>query len=186
LQQTLFSPTQETDMEIENQTTESTSSRTGWARRIVIAGAAAIAVAGVGMAAATGGDFARGGVGGHITHARMGGEFAAYRLDKLLEEIDATADQKGKAKAVFDDARGDLIPMFEGFVGTRQAIADILGAPTIDRDAAEKLRRERISALDDASRRLTQAVLDTAEILTPEQRAELVAHFKERGARRRW
>jgi protein CpxP len=62
----------------------------------------------------------------------------------------------------------------------------LLGAATIDREAAEKLRAERIAAADEASRKLTTALLDAAEVLTAEQRAELLEHFEDRGWHRRW
>jgi Spy/CpxP family protein refolding chaperone len=74
--------------------------------------------------------------------------------------------------------------MAEEFRDTRGQVAELLGAATIDRAAAETLRAERIARVDEASRKLTAAILDVAEVLTPEQRAEIVDHFRDRG--RRW
>ena len=50
----------------------------------------------------------------------------------------------------------------------------------------EELRAERVPAIDEASRKMTAAILDAAEVLTPEQRKELVEHFEERGGHGRW
>lgn len=193
-------------MEQENQTpaeaanTEAPAQpKANWGRRIVIGGLAAAAVAGVGLAAATGGEFGRGmgrqgwgmdghgwGRGGPGMHASMGRGFGEYRLERMLEGLDATPEQADKIRAIVDAARDDLMPALDGMRGTREKVAEMLGAPTIDRAAAETLRAERVAAMDQASRRLTTAILDAAEVLTPEQRAKLVEHLKERGRHGRW
>ena len=49
-----------------------------------------------------------------------------------------------------------------------------LSKPTIDRVALEQLRTEGIELADTASTRLVEALADAAEVLTPEQRAELM------------
>jgi Spy/CpxP family protein refolding chaperone len=77
-------------------------------------------------------------------------------------------------------------PVFRDFRDTHEAVAEIIAAPTIDRAAAEKLRSERIAAIDAASRKMTTALVEAAEVLTPEQRAKLVEHFKERRSHGRW
>ncbi|TIU97082.1 MAG: hypothetical protein E5W00_24495, partial [Mesorhizobium sp.] len=69
---------------------------------------------------------------------------------------------------------------------TRDDVAKLLGAATVDRAAAESLRAERVTAVDEASRKLTTALLDAAEVLTAEQRAEMLKHFEDRGWHRRW
>jgi Spy/CpxP family protein refolding chaperone len=165
----------------------------GWGRRIAIGGVALAALAGIGLVAANSGEFRRDhgmrhfGMGAHMERASMGGMgFGERRLEHFLDEIDATPEQSEKLKAIFGSARNDIGPMFEDLRDTRKAAADILGAATIDRAAAEKLRSERVAALDAASRKMTAALLDAAEVLTPEQRTELVEHFKERGGHGRW
>ena len=195
-------------MEQENQTsTAATPAKASWGRRIVIGGLAAAAVAGIGLVAATGGEFGRGmggefgrgmggqgwamdghgwGKGGPGMHASMGRGFGERGLERMLDGIDATPEQAEKIRAIVDAARDDLEPAIDGMRDTREKVAEMLGAPTIDRAAAEALRAERIAAVDQASRRLTTAILDAAEVLTPEQRAELADHFKERGRHGRW
>jgi Spy/CpxP family protein refolding chaperone len=58
-------------------------------------------------------------------------------------------------------------------------------APEIDREAAERLRAEKIETIDRASRRMTDALIEAAEVLTPEQRAALIEKFEERRWHRR-
>lgn len=166
----------------------------GWARSMAIGSVALVALGGLGLAAArsdalgeSSGRFGMG--GGH--HMRHGGErgglgFGERRLERILEEIDATPEQAEQVKTIVTAARSDLMPMVADFRGAHDDIAALLSAPTIDRAAAEKLRSERIAKVDAASKRLTAAILDAAAILTPEQRTELAERFQERRGRGRW
>jgi periplasmic protein CpxP/Spy len=181
------------DRDMANVQTDASPGRTGWVRSAVIGGLAVAALAVAGLAAATSSEFGnnygfgRFGMGGHMMHAHMGGlGFGERGMAHVLEEIDATQEQEERLWAIIDSARSDMRPMTREFRDTREAIADILAAPTIDRAAAEKLRSERVASIDAASRRMTTALIDAAEVLTPEQRAKLVERFKERGWHGRW
>lgn len=159
----------------------------GWRSRIVIGGVALVALVGAGLAGAWSGEFGRGMEGGHFMHSAWGGRgFAERRLDYVLEAVKATPEQSEKIKAIVGKARDDMRSMREGFIDARDQLADILGAPTIDRAAAEKVRTERVQAIDNASKTMSAALLDAAEVLTPDQRKELLDHFKERRAFGRW
>ena len=129
--------------------------------------------------------------GGPMMHqARFGedrgrmAQFMEWRLERSLEDVDATPEQVARVKAIAEEARAEIAPLMRGFRGAREDFAEILGAETIDRAAAETLRAERLAAMDAASARGLQAMLDAAEVLTPEQRAELVDEMGER--RRGW
>ena len=159
----------------------------GWGRWIVVGGVAVLALGGIGIAGAMSNDFGGYGMGGfgHFRHMSMGG-MGEHGLDNMLEQIDATPEQEKKLWAIIDAARADIRPVARELRGTREEIAAIIGAPTIDRAAAEKLRSERIATLDDASKKAMTALLDAADVLTPEQRAKLLEHFKERRSHDRW
>jgi len=160
-----------------------------WTRRLAMGSLAIAALTGIGLATATSGGFAQAtsGLSAKAMHASMRGRhFGERGLDYMLEEIDATPEQATKLKAIFDSAHDEVMPMVADFRETRGQIADLLSSPTIDRAAAEKLRSERVAAVDEASRKVTAAVLDAAEVLTPQQRAQLAKHFKERGGHGRW
>ncbi len=91
----------------------------------------------------------------------------------LAIEIDATAEQQDKLRAVVRSAVQDLLPVREKLLAARATARDLLTQQTIDRTAIEKLRLDQIAIHDAASKRLVQAVADAAEILTPEQRRRL-------------
>jgi Spy/CpxP family protein refolding chaperone len=55
----------------------------------------------------------------------------------------------------------------------RLQAATLLAQPTIDRAALEALRANQLQLAEQASRRLTQALADVADVLTPEQRKQL-------------
>jgi protein CpxP len=182
------------DLNLANAGSGAPSGTKGWARRAAIGGVAAIAaIAIIGLAAAANGEsirdygMGRFGMGGHMMHAHMGGMgFGERGMAHVLDEIDATTEQEEKLWAIIDTARSEMRPVFREFRNTREAIADILGAPTIDRAAVEKLRSERVAAIDETSRKMTAALVEAAEVLTAEQRAKLVEHFKERRSHGRW
>lgn len=152
----------------------------------IVAGAVSVlALAGIGVAAATGGG---GGMSHHMMEIGMkhGGNFAGRGLGRALDAVDATAEQEDRIWAIIDDARAELRPAMREFRDARTALIELVAAPAIDRAAAETLRAERIAAIDEASKKLTAAALDAAEVLTPEQRAKLVEQINERGGPRRW
>ncbi|HWK68738.1 MAG TPA: Spy/CpxP family protein refolding chaperone [Rhizobiaceae bacterium] len=157
-----------------------------WTRWVAIGAITLVGLSGLGLVAAQSDDFGRG-MRTYMMHAGTGERgFSERRLGYILDAIKATPEQSEKLRAIVARTRDDMRSTREGFIDARDQFAEILGAPTIDRAAAEKLRAERIQAVDDASKKLTAALLDAAEVLTPEQRAEILQHFKERRAFHRW
>jgi periplasmic protein CpxP/Spy len=118
-------------------------------------------------------------------HADWGGGLFDTMIEAVVEahadrmvrhlsiEIDATAEQQEKLRAIVRDAVKDLLPMREKFMSARGTARDLLTQQTIDRAAIEKFRTDVIATHDAASKRLVQAVADVAEVLTPEQRRRI-------------
>jgi Spy/CpxP family protein refolding chaperone len=98
----------------------------------------------------------------------------------LAIEIDATEEQKTKLTQIFVSAANDLMPIRAEIMESRQAgeLVGILTAPTVDRAAIEKFRADKLALADQASRRIAQALGEAAEVLTPEQRAEIGERVK--------
>jgi Spy/CpxP family protein refolding chaperone len=133
-----------------------------------------------------------GGPGGHGGWHRGGGFMRGpmdeQRIERMVKhmavEIDATPDQTAKLTEIAKAAAKDLRPLREKARDARREGMKLLAAPTIDRGAIERLRAEQIQAADAASKRLTQALADTAEVLTPAQRQKLAERFQRRGPHR--
>ena len=58
----------------------------------------------------------------------------------------------------------------------------VFTAPTVDANAAEPLRQQTLQQHDQMSRRMTQAMVAAASVLTPEQRAQIGERLKDRHA----
>ncbi len=168
------------------QNTNAPKTPRSWGRPLVILSAAAVIVGGAGIATVMANDGP--GWRGHAMQAAWGGggRFAERRFERVMEEIDATAEQETALRGIFDELRGDVGDMRGTMRDLRDDVAELLGAPTIDRQAAETLRASHAAAMDEASKRVTQAMLDAAEVLTPEQRADLVERLGERHGGGRW
>ncbi len=118
--------------------------------------------------------------GMHGMHGSFSPERAERMVRHMLVEADATGEQQDKAAAVVRQAITDIRPLMEQHRESRRRIFELFAAPTVDRAAIERLRTEQVQAMDQVSQRITQAMLDVAAILTPEQRQKLVKEWTER------
>jgi Spy/CpxP family protein refolding chaperone len=127
---------------------------------------------------------------------RMGRTFdpaqAEQRADRALRhlaiEIDASSEQQEKLRTIVRAAVRDLVPLHEKAHAARERARQLLTQPTVDRAAIEAFRAEQIAQVDAASKRLTQAVTEAAEVLTPQQRQQISDHLQQRRGPpwRRW
>lgn len=156
-------------------------------RRVTIAGAIAVVAMGVGAAAATNGVSTFYGPAMHMAMSTGGGMgmgmgkgFVDRRFGAVMDEIGASQEQADKLRGIFETTRDDLMPARSDFESFRNELTALIQAPEIDRETAERLRAERVEAIDKASRRMTDAFIEAAEVLTPEQRVVLVENLKDR------
>ena len=132
-----------------------------------------------------------GGYGGWHRGGFMGGPLDAAAVDEHLDrmlkhlyvEIDATEEQKQRLAPIVKQAAKDLLPLRERIHDARRKALELLTQDSIDRVAIEMLRAEQLQLAEQASRRITQAFADAAEVLTPVQRKELATRIKRH---RRW
>ncbi len=96
-------------------------------------------------------------------------------VEWALRGVDATEDQKQKARQITDRLIDELAPEIEAHREHHQAMVRELAKPQIDRDALEKLRQQEIALADAASKQAVTAIADLGDVLTPEQRSELIA-----------
>jgi protein CpxP len=106
--------------------------------------------------------------------------FSEKMADRIVSEVDGTPEQKQRITAITQGAMTDMMPLREKMRDGRRRSVELLRAPAIDRGAIEALRAEQIALADGASKRLAQAMADTAEVLTPEQRVKLAERMQRR------
>lgn len=152
--------------------------RRKWFRRIAFGTMGLAAAAGIGATAF-----------GHGSHR---GDFAERMrdpatLDRMLKhlyvEVDATEAQQQKIRPIVSQAVNDLLPLHAELRAARGRAIELVSAPSIDRGAIESLRAEQLQVAEQASRRLTQALADLAEVLTPEQRRQIAERMSRRHGR---
>jgi protein CpxP len=124
----------------------------------------------------------RGGVG------PMSPERAQARAERmaqrLVRSVDGTAEQKEKISAIAKAAATDLVELRKQGGDLRRQGMELLKAPTIDRDAIEALRSRQMAVADALSKRMSSALTETAEALTPEQRVKLAERMQSHRPRR--
>ena len=109
-------------------------------------------------------------------------EHVARSVDRLLDGLNASDAQRSQIKQIATAAAADMKSQHEAGRGLHERGLQIFTAPVVDANAAESLRQQMTAQHDQASKRMLQAMLDVARVLTPEQRAKLGERMKERQA----
>lgn len=104
-------------------------------------------------------------------------------MEHLLDAVNATDAQRSQIDAIFKAARQDLSGQRDAGMKLHQQMAALYTATNIDAAAIEALRVQISAQRETASKRLSQASIDAARVLTPEQRAKIAELMKKRQAR---
>jgi Spy/CpxP family protein refolding chaperone len=104
-------------------------------------------------------------------------------VDRALGSVDASTEQKQKVRTIAERTADDIFALRDKHLEGRKLIGEALAGPSVDRGKIEALRADQMKLADEASKKITQAVADAAEVLTPAQRAELAKRIEQR---RRW
>ena len=154
--------------------------------RLMAVSVLVVAIAGAAVSAQAQGHPGGGHHGGHGGHAMMmfGGSPAQVgrAVDRMLDGLKATPAQRDQIKQIAIAAATDLKVQRDAGRELREKGMQVFAAPSVDAGAAEALRQQMSAQHDQASKRMLQAILDVAQVLTPEQRATLGARMKERHA----
>lgn len=127
----------------------------------------------------------RHGQGGmHAMHAGMMGPGMGPGMGaRALDAVGATDEQKAQIRQIMDGARNDLQGQREAGRALREQMRALLAAPTVDANAVEALRQQQQAHREQASRRMTQALVEVSRVLTPEQRQAMAEHSRQREQR---
>lgn len=128
------------------------------------------------------------GKAGHHGHGMkaepgMGLPFAGPGFERLLDEVQATDAQRKQIRGITDKARTDLRALHDKSREQHHNAMAIWTSPKLDAGEAEKQRQQMLAQHDQVSKRMTQAMLDVGQVLTPEQRAKAAALIKQRHER---
>jgi len=124
----------------------------------------------------------------HRGHGFGGGGLTPGRIERMVNRlgwaVDASSEQKQKLTAIIQRAADDLRPLREKRLEMRRQLGEVLGAPQVDRSRLEALRADHVRLAEQASQRITTAIAEAADVLTPSQRADLVRRLEQRFGRR--
>jgi len=105
-------------------------------------------------------------------------------IDRAGDRLNMTAEQETALTTIAQGVAGDVLPLRAAMRDTRGEIrALLLSGDTVDRTALEALRTERLADADRISATLMSAMADAADVLTPEQRAQVMERMERRGHR---
>jgi Spy/CpxP family protein refolding chaperone len=121
-----------------------------------------------------------GGMGGMGGPMMMMG--APGHMDRMLEDVNATTDQRMQVKAIMDAAHRDLAAQHDAGRALGDQAMQLFTQATVDARQAEALRQQMQGQQDQASKRMLQAMLDVSRVLTPEQRQQLGQKMAQRRA----
>ncbi len=111
-------------------------------------------------------------------HGMRGG--MGHMPERLLNDVKATPEQRTQIKQIMDAAHKDLQAQREAGRALREEGMRLFTQANVDANAVEALRQKRLAQHDQASKRMTQAMLDASRVLTPEQRQQLAQRMQQR------
>ena len=160
--------------------------RRGLRAAALVAGGIVIGAGGVAAAAGEMGP-RMGMMGWHHHHHGFG--MLKRRVRGALDNVGATTAQEDKVHDIIAGAASELDKEKSENGGDRRAmrkrLVELMKAPTLDRDAFEKLRAQKVSEMEAKSKVISNALFDAASQLSPEQRAKLADEFEARMERGR-
>ena len=101
-------------------------------------------------------------------------EHAAYAVGFVLGRIDASDEQELQIQSIVNDSIDEMMKGAAEHRARRAELRELFVQPDIDRDALEAIRKLELQLADELSRGIVSAIADVAEVLTLEQRAELI------------
>lgn len=120
----------------------------------------------------------------HEGHGRHGGPgmgmMEGRMADRMLDSVNATAEQRAQIKQITERARTEMQAQHEAGRALREQGMTLFTQPTVDANAVEALRQQMMQQHDQASRRRMQAMVEVSRVLTPEQRTQLAERMQQR------
>jgi len=166
-----------------NSTTTMAARPSGRRIQVVLVGMAMTLLAAISLSAWAG---PMGGMHGGRHGGGMGfgsPERMARGIDRMLDGLNASDAQRAQIKQIAGAAAADLKAQSAARRALRERGVQAFTGPNVDAGAAEQVRQQMLQQHDQSSRRMTQAMVDIARVLTPEQRARVGERMRDRAAR---
>jgi protein CpxP len=116
-----------------------------------------------------------------------GGEMAEgmpmHHMQKILDKVGATQGQRDQIRAIWSGLRPQLRAERTNHQNIRQQMIAALTAPTINAGDVEKLRKQAMASADKISSLITQGMVGSAQVLSPDQRKLAQAEIAKDGGR---
>jgi Spy/CpxP family protein refolding chaperone len=107
------------------------------------------------------------------------------RMHRILDSVGATQGQREQIRAIWTGLQPQLRAERTQHKNLRQQMVAALTAPTINAGEVERLRKLSMASADKTSALITQGMMASAQVLTPDQRKQAQAELaKGRGHHR--
>ena len=120
-------------------------------------------------------------MGGGGEHGGPGGP--RQRMERVLTAVGASDAQKAQVKTIWEGLRPQLKTLRQEHEQVRKQIAEALAAPTIDAAHIEQLRKQSVQTMDKLSALMTSGFVQSAGVLTPDQRKQALETMNEHEGR---
>jgi periplasmic protein CpxP/Spy len=103
----------------------------------------------------------------------MAGGFMARRMERMLDKVGASASQRTQIEGIWNGLRPQLKALHQQHGAVRQQMVGALTAATVNAASVEQLRQQSMALTEKTSSLLTQGFVQTAQVLTPDQRRQV-------------
>lgn len=105
-------------------------------------------------------------------------------MERVLTAVGASDAQKAQVRTIWEGLRPQLKATHQEHEQLRKQIGEALAAPTIDAAHIEQLRKQSVQAMDKLSALMTAGYVQSAGVLTPDQRKLALKTMEEHEGRR--
>jgi protein CpxP len=116
--------------------------------------------------------------GGHGAQMERGPMMSGAHIERMLDLVDASDAQRSQIKQIMDGAKQDLKAQRAGGRSLHEQQMALFTAANIDAAAIESLRQQMSAQHEVVSKRMSQAMVEAALVLTPEQRSKIAQRVK--------
>jgi Spy/CpxP family protein refolding chaperone len=101
-----------------------------------------------------------------------------WRINRALDYIDATEEQRGKLRPLFTKLREEMRFARDDFKALRPKAIEAITGEKFDRATLEAMRQDQLKMAESGSKRLLDTLEEASTILTPAQKQKLAERSK--------